>query len=651
MASLVGSLLKPCGTGDIVHDVTPIQQSATDLQLWERFQSGACSPDEIESSLVLRRWQRCRDTGLSADNPGEPRMALDALPEALERFSPLLATGAPFDAFASSIASAGYCGLFCDARGMVVARRISEPFRSMVTQSRVVEGAVWSEQARGTNGIGTTLAEDSPVSVVGVEHFERRNHGLACYASPVRDIRQRLVGILDATGPIASADSFIHASVVATAAAIEALIVARTYDAAHPGGLFGLERLLGGLPHATLLVEMTGHVRRINPHFRNLLPGLQPSEIVRFVQSRSTGGNAGRPLPDGLRVELEPIGPPDDPFAAIVHLRQRSDRRRATRIGDSVPEAFSTIVGTDAAVVAARSQAARFARTDLPILLLAETGAGKEIFARAIHASSARGRAPFVAVNCGALAGTLLESELFGYGPGSFTGAAPTGRTGKLATADGGTLFLDEVGEMSSPAQAALLRFLEDGTFYRVGEASERRADVRLIAATSRELPTLVEQGRFRSDLYFRMRGVVLRLPPLRDRDDRRELAEALLEGIARTRGLSQPPALSHDALMWIEKHDWPGNVRELRSALNYAVVLAGDAPRIELWHLPIEESTESHERGDLRSSAERAALLRALNYSRGNLSGAARSLGVARSTLYRMLDRHELRPGEGERG
>jgi transcriptional regulator with PAS, ATPase and Fis domain len=348
----------------------------------------------------------------------------------------------------------------------------------------------------------------------------------------------------------------------------------------------------------------------------------------------------------GLAVELEPIGSPEDPFAAIVHVRARHSRPRGAAGDDRLPEAFAPIVGSDSAIVAARSQAARFAPTDLPILLLAETGAGKEIFARAIHAGSVRGEGPFIAVNCGALTGTLLESELFGYGPGAFTGAAPTGRTGKLAAAHGGTLFLDEVGEMSLPAQAMLLRFLEDGTFYRVGEASERRADVRLIAATSRDLPSLVAEGRFRNDLYFRMRGVVLRLPALRNRNDRRELTLALLERIARSRSLPKPLGVSRAALDWIERHDWPGNVRELRTALEYAVVLAGDAPRIELWHLPIEETVAPREPGDLRAAAERSALLHALHQSRGNLSDAARALGVARSTLYRMLVRHALRPG-----
>jgi transcriptional regulator with PAS, ATPase and Fis domain len=347
----------------------------------------------------------------------------------------------------------------------------------------------------------------------------------------------------------------------------------------------------------------------------------------------------------GLEVELEPIGNPDDPFASIVHLRSRRWRPRSLGPAERLPDAFAAIVGRDPAVLAALHQAARFARTDLPVLLLAETGAGKEIFARAIHAASSRAPAPFVAVNCGALTGTLLESELFGYGPGAFTGAAPTGHHGKLMAAHRGTLFLDEVAEMTLPAQATLLRFLEDGTFYRVGEATERHADVRLVAATSRDLPTLVTQGRFRSDLYFRLRGVVLRLPPLRDRTDRRELTLALLERIARARGTPKPLGVSRAACEWIERHAWPGNVRELRTALEYAVVLAGDAPRIEVWHLPIDEAEEPLERGDLRAAAERTALLQALDQSRGNLSDAARSLGVARSTLYRMLARHDLRP------
>jgi transcriptional regulator of acetoin/glycerol metabolism len=633
-----------------------LRPPAADLQLWERFQAGVCSTEEIHGSRVLERWSRCRDAGLLADNPGEPIMALESLPAARERFSPLLAPGAPFDAFATSIAKAGFCGLFCDADGLVIARRIAEPFAASIGKTKLVEGAVWSEAARGTNGVGTTLSERAPTSVIGAEHYERRNHGLACYGAPVRDIRDRIVGVLDASGPVSVAAEFIHASVVATAAAIEALLVARTYDAALPGGLFELERLLARLPHATFVVEVTGHVRRTNVPLRGLLRGHEVSDLARMVSARLAHeptrtawalDEAPGPL-RGFELEFEPFGSPGDPFAALVHVRPRRRRSQALEVVETAPAAFAPIVGSDPALVAARARAARFAVTDLPLLLLGESGTGKELFARAIHASSTRAGGPFVAVNSGALTGTLLESELFGYAPGAFTGAASGGRVGKLATAHDGTLFLDEIGEMSAPVQAMLLRFLEDGSFFRVGEATEQRADVRLITATSRDLATLVSEGRFRGDLYFRMRGIVLRLPALRNRTDRRELAESLLARIALKQKRPKPLGLSPAALGWIERHDWPGNVRELRTALEFAVVLAGDAPRVELWHLPVEEMIQAPEQGSLLHSAERTAILGALDHSRGNLSDAARHLGVARSTLYRMLARQGLRGNLG---
>jgi transcriptional regulator with PAS, ATPase and Fis domain len=350
----------------------------------------------------------------------------------------------------------------------------------------------------------------------------------------------------------------------------------------------------------------------------------------------------------GLELELEPYGSPDDPFAALVHVRPRRRGPRALEVDLAPPAAFSTIVGSDPALVAARARAARFAVTDLPLLLLGESGTGKELFARAVHAASTRSTAPFVAVNSGTLTGTLLESELFGYAPGAFTGAAPAGRIGKLATAHGGTLFLDEIGEMSPSVQAMLLRFLEDGSFFRVGEATEQRADVRLITATSRDVPALVSEGRFRRDLYFRVRGIVIRLPALRDRTDRRELAEGLLARIALKQKRPKPLGLSPAAVDWIERNHWPGNVRELRTALEFAVVMAGDAPRVELWHLPVEDMLPAPDQGGLLHSAERTAVLGALDHSRGNLSEAARHLGVARSTLYRMLIRQGLRGNSG---
>jgi sigma-54 dependent transcriptional regulator, acetoin dehydrogenase operon transcriptional activator AcoR len=307
--------------------------------------------------------------------------------------------------------------------------------------------------------------------------------------------------------------------------------------------------------------------------------------------------------------------------------------------GKGSADVFAAILGTDPALALAKRTAARFAPTPLPILLLAETGTGKDLFARAIHAASARGKGPFVALNCGALAPGLLESELFGHAPGAFTGAQRSGSQGKLAAANLGTLFLDEVAEMPEALQAALLRVLEDGSYYRVGEAQSRKSDFRLICATCRDLPGLVLQGRFRRDLFFRIQGACVTIPPLRARADRLSLARGLLVQLASGQGIPCPD-IAEDAATWIEEHSFPGNVRELKSALAHALVMAESATRIDLSCLPPvilrEPAAGAHHR--TRDDILQEAMIAALRDSDGNVSEAARRLGVARSTLYRRL-------------
>jgi transcriptional regulator with PAS, ATPase and Fis domain len=357
-------------------------------------------------------------------------------------------------------------------------------------------------------------------------------------------------------------------------------------------------------------------------------------------------------------VEIDPlIGPDGRALALVVYLDPVLETRRALRSSgalrtpDPPHPAFAPLVGTDPAFVQAKALAQRFAATPLPVLLLAATGTGKELFARAIHGASARGGGPFVALNCGAISGTLLESELFGHAPGAFTGAARTGSDGKIGAASGGTLFLDEIAEMPEALQATVLRVLDDGAYYRVGEARPRRSDFRLVCATSRDLPGMVERGTFRRDLFYRIHGACVTIPPLRERSDRLSLAKALLAELqpADERGATDA-VLTEDAALWIERHGWPGNVRELKSALLHALALAAGDP-IEHEHFPeplVSDSVLATDDGDGRRAPgertrdaivrdEYAATLRACS---GNVSEAARRLGVARSTLYRARKR-----------
>jgi len=298
------------------------------------------------------------------------------------------------------------------------------------------------------------------------------------------------------------------------------------------------------------------------------------------------------------------------------------------------------------------SFARRVAPSPLPVMLLAETGSGKELFAQAIHRASGRADRPFVAINCGAIAPGLLESELFGHAPGAFTGADRRGRSGLLHAADKGTLFLDEVAEMAPSMQAALLRFLETGAYQRVGEVQPSRADVRVVCATCRDLPALVARGVFRQDLYYRLKGALIRLPSLRERDDLLPMARHLLARLAAPR---PAPALSPDTERRLRGHGWPGNVRELRMALSVALVMS-EGDTIEDWQLPEDiaaapDPTPSSQVRPPSSSpltrAESEQVRRALAEAGGNVSAAAARLGVARSTLYRMMRRHGLAAGE----
>jgi DNA-binding NtrC family response regulator len=316
------------------------------------------------------------------------------------------------------------------------------------------------------------------------------------------------------------------------------------------------------------------------------------------------------------------------------------------------------IVGTSRAMQQLFKRLALAARSQASVLITGQTGTGKELVARAIHQHSSRARAPFVAVNCGALPDTLAESELFGCVRGAFTGA-DVDRPGRFESADGGTLFLDEVAELTPPAQVKLLRVLDSGTLERLGSTQSIRVDVRILAATNRDLPARVEAGEFREDLYYRLAVIQLHLPPLRQRDgDVPALAahfRALLAG--------PDQGISNEAMALLERFDWPGNVRQLQNVIQQAAALAGPGPILPE-HLPAEIRTPSDGLGPARRTetllghvdfqagqawrqaiepVERAVLREALRRTGGQKNAAAEILGLHRNTLRNKLRQYDL--------
>ncbi|MCB9649462.1 MAG: sigma-54-dependent Fis family transcriptional regulator [Deltaproteobacteria bacterium] len=625
--------------------MTGLLLRSQDPSLWQRFleDPGRLPTDDP----VVSRWARVQALGVNPE--GREPVVLEAshLAEHRERLACLLDAAYPllWDA-AREFSRRDYTLLLADPEGVIVERFGGGAFEEIARKNRLVEGATWNEAVRGTNAIGTAVAEQASVAVEGCAHWERENHRLSCYASPIHDPQGRLVAVVDATSFSATPAGFAPLAVSTLARGIEAQLRLRAYEAC--GGLSTMQRALRHVTQPAFLIERGAAVRVANEAGRAWLGGLLRRELM--LKDVFAAAAAGRPrlFVAEREVTLEPlVGDDGLVFATLAFV---GPTRRASF--GLTRDPFVRLAGDDPHLQDAKTRAAKFAQTNLPVLLLAETGTGKELMARAIHAASPRHAGPFVALNCGALSEALLESELFGYGPGAFTGARPEGASGKLEAAAGGTLFLDEVAEMPARLQALLLRVLEDGTFHRVGDVETRKADFRLVAATCRDLPGMVTQGVFRQDLYFRVRGACLGLPPLRERRDRLLLARAILADLAP----DGPPELDDSAVAYIEGHDWPGNVRELKTALAHAYAL--DPDRITVENLPDLELGAPHEptrprrpssvgRGGptsdvpSRRESEVEALDLALEASQGNLSDAARRLGVARSTLYRMMRRH----------
>lgn len=618
--------------------------------LWRQFTEGR--PIVELPRELLRSWTRARGAGAAFEGlPDTDGFVsthdLDDRREAADRLRAGARTA--LRDLGPTLGAAGYLGLLTDPDGVILDQFGGGGFLDKAGRAQLVEGARWSESVRGTNAIGTALAEDAPVAVIGRAHLHQANHQLVCYAAPVHDPAGRIAGLIDLTGPVEAAHPFARGLAPSVAQRIEEAWRLDVYGARISGGLEPLLASLDDLREPAAFVDGGGALRHANLALRIACPdcpgvqsltGLSWQELTRldaerFV-TRRRSGLQGRSV--DVRWIEDARG---QRIAAVLTARARVTTPRAEAHTPAVPAQapgpFAALDGIDAGLQATVARAAVLARTPLSLLLLAETGTGKDVLARAIHEASPRSAGPFVAVNCGAFTASLLQSELFGYGPGAFTGALRGGRAGFVEVASGGTLFLDELADLPADAQAALLRFLEDGSYYRVGETTVRVADVRVVSATCRDLEARVADGRFREDLFHRLRGATLRLPALRERRDLPELIALFVARAARSLDLPPLP-LTASADAALRAYAWPGNFRELEQAAMVAVAMAAGHRAIERHHLPDHVLERAASPPPSRTDAAPDDLDALLAECSGNVSEVARRLGVARSTIYRRI-------------
>lgn len=539
------------------------------------------------------------------------------------------------------------------------------------------DGANWNEAEVGTNGPGTALSTGRPVHVIGAEHYREALHVWHCAAAPVHDPDTRAVlGVVDISGFVEAASPTALMLAMSMAAVVDTEL-----------RLWVTERRAQVLQHYANIVSRHPGDGAVAFDLRGRVVAATSPELAEqmpLVRLSSTWTGRFASLPDGAVVM--PIDDDSAHLGAVVLVPTRSrnvrttlphtltptpqvqpaPRRRAAPSSSATRYSMQDVAGNSPAVRAAVRLATAAARNLLPVVVLGESGVGKEVLAQSIHEQSGR-TGPFVAVNCGAIPATLVESELFGYVGGAFSGARREGGVGKFQAAEGGTLFLDEIGDLPLPAQTALLRALQEEEVTPVGGTIPQRVDVRIVAATHRDLPAEIAAGRFRADLFYRLNILSIELPPLRERlDDIELLAERFLDEAVVETGRSA--RLGEGVADALRAWPWPGNVRELKNLMR-RLSAVGEGPWVVLDDLPPAMrprlrapssspaaasalSSSSSSSSSVPSSKDEAAkrtLVEAIAAA-STMSEAARTLGITRSHLYRQLQRYGLKPGRHAR-
>lgn len=581
-------------------------------------------------SWLSASWQRCQGAGLNpAAIPDELRLNTAALDERRQRHGRLLQAveHSALPLFNQLMGRTQSRLILSDPQGFVLHHWGVSRYSQKLANIALDTGVNWLEQYKGTNAIAAALSERQCVSVIGEQHFIKSHRFMSCTASPLFSPDGELLGALDITS-----EQQIHTPktailVSSLAQQLELALLCRLPGAAVRLDLAPQQALLHSGWQGVLVLDLDGRVLGANPMARQLLKGINLGQIHQALSPQVLSRGSGR-LQQGLVFRTQALEQPQHtkPVVRASQSRESSAAFKEPRLEQ------------------AWQQARKVLARNIPLLILGETGVGKEQFVKQLHVQSPRHQQPFVAVNCAAIPAELVESELFGYQAGAFTGASRQGYVGKIRQAHQGSLFLDEIGEMPLAAQSRLLRVLQEREVVPIGSNQAHSVDIQVIAATHMDLPALVQQGAFRADLYYRLNGLQVTLPALRQRSDLRRLIHKLHQRY-RVRPQSLCPVLEQRLL----QYHWPGNLRELDNLMQVACLMAEEFPELNWQTLPesLQQTLGTAEEamaglapapGNNLHSQMQTQIRDTWLACNGNVSEAARRLGISRNTLYRKL-------------
>lgn len=623
---------------------------------WEKYISDGIQTDTVLRPEVLSSWERSKALGV---NPFQQKVEksvsqneLIASKEQNDKF--LYSVMKDMDYLANVFEDSDTIVTISDKKGLILHTHGNNFVKNEAQKINFLPGALWSEDVAGTNAIGTVIQTQKPTQILFSEHYSVGWHEWFCAGAPIfNPFTQELLGVLDLSGKWKNTNAHTLGLVIAKANHITKHIEQLLYNEGLQMNPF-FRTMLDTIEDGIIIVDAKKTIIQMNKY-----ASVYFNDIAR-TQSLKNYPEIAQ-LIDSVLLQKEMLVEEEitDPFTGntyiclvrrvimdehsmdgiFVHLRKsRQIINSSTKLLMQSKKhqqgyTFNDLIGDSPLFQQAIRKAQKAASVQSTLLLRGETGTGKELFAQAIHNASERKNGPFIAINCGAIPRELLESELFGYEKGAFTGASQQGKKGKFELADGGTLFLDEIGDMPLEAQVHLLRVLQEKTVTRIGGVKAVPIDVRIIAATHRNLAEAVEKGTFREDLLFRLRVIQLDIPSLRERQS--DISILVNHYINKLKEQFKIEYIEIDqaAMARLQAYHWPGNIRELRNVIEQAlfnmegnVILPADIPK-ELW----QEETSSLDQN-------KEQILLAIQAANGNVSQAAKRLGISRATMYRKI-------------
>ncbi|PDZ05588.1 sigma-54-dependent Fis family transcriptional regulator [Bacillus cereus] len=609
------------------------------LHTWKKFVDEGVLDSNRINERISESWYRCKQANVNPHmNKGQKILSSNIFQDQKKKSEIFLDIAIPqIQNMRKTIDELQMMALLIDPDGYVLSLSGNQQTLKRAKHINFIEGVKWTEAAVGTNAIGTALQIEEAIMISGTEHYSIASHSWSCAAAPIHNDDGKLIGVLDFSCPIEFSHPYMLGMVTSIAHAIERECSIRV----HQNELHLIHRFLDVIDSDEQVV-ICNH--------RDVI--VSASKSVRERVSNWSRMKLEDLMQNGLKPKLEvPVYSKDRMIGKCMYVKENKQGNVFSTSTFISEIAFPGVIGTSNAFQHTLEEIKLVSPTDASVYVCGETGVGKEYVARAIHENSPRKNGPFIAVNCGSLPKELMESELFGYAEGAFTGARRQGYKGKFEQADGGTIFLDEIGEVPPEMQVALLRVLQERTVTPIGSSKEVPVNIRIITATHKDLLRLVEEGKFRQDLYYRLHVYPLYVPSLMER---KEDIPYFIQHFCEQKDWNVvfPKSICNQ----FSQHTWPGNIRELLNVLERIYILSQGREIYEKQisfllqtmmgnqhQLALQAENKTEHTLNFREKIQRDSMIEALEKTNGNVSLAAKLLDVPRSTFYKRMQKYKL--------